>query len=164
MQLIGAVDQATSPESLAMFLSEEAQPYFAAEIIDRFAVEGDEKSGDWAPLSEATESIRASLGFPASDPINERTGDLLRLVAENYEIEPGLTGAVLQIPGESAMNQCDLRDKLTTAQLGSASNPIPNFGPTPPRPVLAVDPSDLEALLLLLRAHITRIVAAGVTL
>ena len=159
--LLEAVDQATSPESLALFLSEDAQPYFANEIIDRFAVEGDEKSGDWEPLADATVAIRQQLGYPGSDPINERAGDLLRLVVENYDIEPTPSGAVMQIPGESAANQGNLQEKLVTAQLGSNFNPIPNFGPTPPRPVLAVDPTDLEAMLLMLRSHIVRVTAGA---
>jgi hypothetical protein len=54
--------------------------YLVQRASDRFANEGDDASGPWAPLSNATEAIRASRGFPPAHPINVRTHDLQRFI------------------------------------------------------------------------------------
>jgi hypothetical protein len=156
LNVINAVDEATSGYGLGQFLDLQVQPYLAREIIERFSVEGDEKSGSWAPLKEGTQAIRSELGYPPEGPINERTGELLKSLIEDYDLEVIENSAILQVPGNEPQ---EIEDKLQTAQMGRDPNPIPYFGPTPPRPVLAVDESDLEALLLLLRNQIITFVA-----
>jgi hypothetical protein len=153
-RIIDAVNDSVSPQVLAVFLSEVVHPAFAADIFDRFAKRGDTRSGSWPWLSPATQDIRTRLGYNADRPVNVRTGELFTFVHSSKDVraEPG--GAALEFPGEPGNDA--LRQKLEHAQQGTSSNPIPNFGPTPPRPVLAVDEMDLASVLEMLQKHVVR--------
>lgn len=161
LKLIDKTMEAVGPASLAIFLDATVQPYFAQEIIDRFAVEGDEKSGSWAPLSDATNDIRERLGYPPEHPILERSGDLLHALVEKYDLtlmEP--SGAMLMIPGNLDL---ETETKLQAAQVGVPEGQNEYYGPTPARPVLAVDPTDLASIVGMLQWYIMEYVVGGAT-
>jgi hypothetical protein len=145
---------AVSGPSLAGFLDDKAANWLHEEIGLRFAYEGDRKSGDWPRLQESTNQIREALGFPADTPINIRTGDLEEFVTTAHDVTQGPMSASMDLPGD--VPDPVLAKKLRTAQQGASSgeNPFPGTGPTPPRPVLAVDETDMVELLARLEAHI----------
>ena len=158
--MLNSVMRAVGPTSLLSWLSGPADGYMTDEIVDRFAYEGDDKSGDWLPLTESTRRIREDLGFPGSNPINERTGGLLDFVMHSRDYISGSNWAGMEIPGDPG--QVDLERKLLHAQRGATENPRFPGAITPPRPVLAVDESDMESLLKILEMHIMESVAAGI--
>lgn len=159
MNMMARSMQAVSAPSLMAFLSTVGDEYFTEEIVDRFAYEGDNKSGNWQPLSDSTVRIREALGYPGSNPINERTQELLNFVAFNREYYGGSNWAMMSVPG-SAKNT-SVEAKLKTAQHGTTVNPLFPGAHTPPRPVLAVDESDMAALLTMLQVHIMQQIAGG---
>lgn len=159
IQMLDLVNLALSPASLLDFLETDAHDYLVEQIQLRFAYEGDKKSGSWPWLSETTIRIRESQGFPGPSPINHRTGELEEFLTDFYEIDASLTGAELKIPGSP--NSSVIERKLRTAQEGNPTNPIPGFGPTPARPVLATGADDLAVLLERLQVHIIDTVIHG---
>ena len=99
-RMLDQLNAAVSPEGLATFLKVKVEPYVQARAKQRFANEGDDVAGMWAPLTPATQQIRAQLGYGPTGPINRRTGEL-----ENYITQtPGLLtydgmGASIIMPG-----------------------------------------------------------------
>lgn len=150
--MLAAALQAISGPSLLVFLEEMASEYFTEEIIDRFAFEGDDASGDWAPLEESTQRIREALGYSGDHPINERTQELLNFVAFHRDFMSGPQSAVMSVPGEP--NSQSIEAKLRTAQQGSINNPMFPGAVTPPRPVLAYNAGDMANLLKLLELYL----------
>lgn len=157
-RLLHAVEWATSGTSLRFFLENDAHEWFREEIFRRFMSDGDRKSGDWAPLKDATIDIRRALGF-GDDPINRRTDEMFEFVTTNYDIASGGNWAELNLPGDPP--DPVTAQKLETAQRGSNRNPL-GYGPTQPRPVLAVDQTDMAQLMLMLEVHIMYEVISGV--
>lgn len=151
-RMMDRLEEAISEAALGIWLQRDVQDYMGESIAQRFGLEGDKASGDWAELSDATVAMREFMGF-SSDEINIRTGDLFRWVTETSKLAAGPGFVELIIPGDSTDPILD--EKLKTAQQGRATNPIPNFGPTPPRPVLATDEDDLMEILVMLSEHIT---------
>lgn len=151
-QMLRAVRLSISPSALVAFLDGPVQDHFAADIEMRFAYEGDAKSGDWPWLTDATNSIRRSQGFAEDSPINVRTGKLLDFVTTEFDSGPVAGGAQISIPGNAPAGE--LENKLKHAQFGATDNPMPGARPTPPRPVLAFDETDMEVILGLLSIHI----------
>lgn len=151
--------QAVSGPSLHAFLETMASEYFTEEIIDRFAYEGDDKSGDWAPLKESTERIRQALGYPGANPVNERTQELLEFVAFHRGFAQGPNFAQMDVPGEAPSQSIEA--KLRTAQQGTSINPLFPGAYTPPRPVLATDEGDMANLLRLLQLWVMQAVAGS---
>lgn len=142
---------ALAPPGMAHFLGTMVEPYLQTRARNRFASEGDDVSGGWAPLAPFTENIRRRQGYGAAHPINRRTGQL-----ENYitntpaTIITGGDTSVLKYPGKSPTGK--LRDKVRTAQVG---DPGTKGSPmTPPRPVLGMNATDLEAVLVGLANHL----------
>lgn len=141
---------ALAPPGLAHFLGTMVEPYLQTRAINRFASEGDDVSGRWAPLAPFTENIRRSQGYGAAHPINRRTGKL-----ENYitntpgTITTGGDVSRLKFPGATPTGE--LRDKVRVAQVG---DPGTKGSPmTPARPVLGMNATDLEAILVGLAMH-----------
>lgn len=157
-RLLLAVERAVSGPSLAVFLKGPVNQYLHEQIGLRFAYEGDKASGNWDPLSDATNSIRQTLGYPPVSPINVRTGEMEAWLTDpdSMDFTYGAWAAMLHIPGGAPTPLHE--KKLDTAQKGSTSNPIPEFGPTPPRPVLAVDASDMATILEGLQVHIQTVI------
>lgn len=157
---IAALALATTPANYARFHYAFTSPYMRSKARDRFRTHGDAASGPWAPLRDATEEIRENAGFPGASPINVRT----------HELESFVTGK----PGEVTITPIDagfffpnrptsraVKEKLQTAQMGKPGG-TPLFGgrqgmgaPTPPRPVAAMDATDLIHTLAALEIFLT---------
>lgn len=154
-RVVRQVEMSVSGPSLESWLRGDATDFFHNDIESRFYEEGDVKSGFWAPLSEATINIRRELGFGA-EPINRRTDEMFDFLTSDYPTHQGDVFASMDVPGKP--NDPVTEQKLETAQRGRAGNPIPEFGFTPPRPVLAVSEMDLAKLLESLQVHIVNFV------
>jgi hypothetical protein len=113
--------------------------YLVQRASDRFTNEGDDASGPWAPLSNATEAIRASRGFPPAHPINVRTHDLQRFILGSAGSVVGAGTWQFQWPGDPPSGE--LVDKMETAQLGRV-NPS-----TVARPVIALGVRDFNDIM-----------------
>lgn len=124
-----------SPQGASAFLGGVIGPYLAKRGQVRFRQEGDDVTGAWAPLKQATVTIRQSQGFGAG-PINRRTGELENWVVGSgwFAYQAGY-GAAMRFPRNEPSGE--LRKKVETAQRGRQS---PN---TVARPVLGVNERDL---------------------
>ncbi len=158
--LIQRVVAATMGTSLAQFLVAMANPYMTDEIVQRFAYEGDSKSGNWAPLSDTTQRIREAMGFSPDGPINERDGELLDFMINSRDYIAGDDWAMMQLPGDPP--SFALEQKLLHAQQGAHDNGLFPGAQTPPRPVLATGPDDMMTLLKLLQVHVMAQIAMGI--
>jgi len=134
------VEELLSPVGMAYFMTTEVGPYLRERAKYRFEAEGDDVSGQWAPLSPVTQSIRESNpDWPVgpSHPINKRTGELEYYVTQSTpETFPTTLGATTRYPGR-APSGGELKSKMETAQRGRAQPK------TVPRPVLGVNETDL---------------------
>ena len=136
-------------EGLAAFLGGTIGPYLRERTQQRFANEGDDVVGPWAPLQPATVAIREASMFNigGEHPINRRSGELEDWVTEgNYFPYPTGVGASMQYPSKKPSGE--LRDKLQTAQGGRAE---PR---TVPRPVLGLNEKDLLFAITALAAAV----------
>lgn len=152
--MLNSIDSALSPSGLATFLGMAVGPWVKERAQDRFATEGDDVTGKWAPLSEVTVDIREKSGFEGAHPINRRTGELEEYITQGQVgvvATPGL--AVMTYP-KNPPNTKSLKEKVSTAQRGR-SNPS-----TVPRPVLGLNERDLAQVLTMLAFHVQ---AQGVT-
>ena len=145
--LLERLDVALSPAALAeFFLGAEVGPYLLGRIENRFEQEGDDVSGAWAPLKDATQSIRAALGFQPAHPINVRTGELLQFLMHGWQAAPEAFGASLTVPDNDPTGE--LEEKMMMAQAG---------GPRAvPRPVLGMNLTDLAVVLMELDRYLTK--------
>lgn len=148
------LDRSISGPSLHRFMSDDVADFFRTDIEARFNEEGDLNSGFWPELSDATLNIKRDLPDLRGQPedINIRTGDLFDFMTGNYDVVSGPNWSQIDIPGDPS--DALTAQKLQTAQKGNPSNPIPGFGPTPPRPVLATSEMQLGMILEMLEIHI----------
>lgn len=107
----------------------------------RFAAEGDDASGKWAALTDTTNKIRQSLGFPPEHPINVRTGELKRHVVGGKG-DVGIDGFGVTYAWPGGPVTPGIERKMIGAQLGGTRQPS--------RPVAAVNITDAAAVLILL--------------
>lgn len=150
-EMLNHVDSALSPVGLGLFLHGAIAPHLKRRAASRFKGEGDDAVGKWAPLEESTILIREGYGFPPG-PINRRTGEL-----ENYIVNGG--SDVKSVPGMSTLTYPDpnkargphLSKKVQTAQMGK---PGRSGKPTPRRPVLGMNETDLAAVMTKLAIHV----------
>jgi hypothetical protein len=146
--LLQSVEVALSPMALSEFMAGPVASYLEVRVAERFASEGDDVTGKWAPLAAATQAIRSSLGYGSAHPINVRTGEMLEFVSTgDAKVEAG--GASYTMPGSSP--QGDLAAKMELAQNGGVSESGRDI---PARPVLGLNMVDLEAVVGLLESHI----------
>lgn len=151
---LAMLDTALSPVGLAAWLGVTVTPYLRQRIAARFAAEGDDVSGGWLPLAEATREIRSAAGFGAAGPINRRTGELENYLTSTPDLLTidGL-GATLTYPGRGASGE--LADKMRTAQEGGAYKGGVKGSNAPARPVLGMNERDtifaLEALAVYIK-------------
>jgi hypothetical protein len=151
---VAALEETLTGQHLLLFHQTATEPIIRRRARTRFANEGDSAVGSWAPLRESTEDIREHAGFPRAHPINQREGDLERLITRGAnEFTAGGDWAAFFNPGRSMTRK--QRDSLRTAQGGRpAGHPMPkgwrpNNGTkpspsaTPPRPVVGLDAVDL---------------------
>lgn len=147
-KMLNHIDSALSPIGLAAFLYGGVQPWLVNRAKERFASEGDDVTGKWAPLQQSTVEIRQSQGFEGPHPINRRTGELERYITESgvdVVAAPGV--GTLRFPGRNTTSK-SVKQKLSTAQKGRI-NPS-----TVPRPVLGLNEKDLAVVMTQLALHI----------
>lgn len=138
-----------SPAGMGSFLGTEIGPYLSRRAGERFASEGDDATGPWAPLKPYTVQVREQGNWPVAGehPINRRTGELENwVVGSGWDAYPTAAGASMRYPGTRPKGE--LRKKVTTAQQGK-SHPS-----TVARPVLAVNETDLLFTLAALTASV----------
>lgn len=139
-RMLSAVNTMLQPLQLMGFLSATISPYIRTRARDRFRTEGDEVSGPWAPLRQATQDFRAHSNLPIapSHPINRRTDDLFDYITNSPDAVMALpgVGAQLTYPGNPPTNPWTA-EKVKTAQ-GGKTKPK-----TVARPVLGLGMNDL---------------------
>jgi hypothetical protein len=132
-----------TPAGIMAFLGAEVGPYLRQRARNRFAAEGDDVVGQWAPLAPSTVAIREGQQYPGEHPINRRTGEMENWVVDGgWDAYPFSGGGGLVYPQNEPTGT--LREKVQTAQAGSAS-PL-----TQPRPVLGVNENDMLFVTALL--------------
>lgn len=147
-QMLDAIDSSLSPVGLAAFLYGPVGNWIKQRAADRFKEEGDDVTGRWAPLQQATVEIREGMGFEGEHPINKRTGELEAYITQGeigVVTSPGV--GVLKYPQNEPASS-GLREKMKTAQQGRA-NPS-----TVARPVLGMNENDLSHILVMLALHV----------
>lgn len=150
-QMLDAVDSALSSTGLAAFFELNVGPWVQQRAQSRFEREGDDASGKWAPLQEATIEFREHAGFEGPHPINKRTGELEDYIAQEQigiVTSPGV--GVMTYPKDKPKSKA-LKEKLSTAQQGRKT---PS---TVPRPVLALSERDLSQVLVMLAFHVQKV-------
>lgn len=146
--VLGSLAAKLSPPGLASFLDMIVDPFIRERINQRFAMEGDDVSGAWHPLSAATQHIRASYGFPAAHPINVRTGELRDWLV-NTPSDIKVSGFTAEANHPPPTTDSVMNTKLVTAQSGKA------HPKTPARPVIGLDENDLLFVTSSLVAYIS---------
>lgn len=154
-----AMENAIDPSSLFYMLRGPVVELIQDRIDSRFAAEGDAASGKWADLAESTNEIRKALGYPPAHPINQRTKEMRKFLTTHADVSVDTFGATAQIPGD--ISDPVMVRKVQTAQEGSNSNPFKGAGPTPARPVLAVDLIDVGIVLGVMQEEILTNFFAG---
>lgn len=140
-----------TPDGLALWLGSEVGEYLKKRAEARFASEGDDVTGPWAPLQDATVQIRLGQNFGGAHPINRRTGQLEDWVVNSgWRAYPTSMGGSLAYPDNTPTGI--LLEKVQTAQKGS-DNPR-----TPPRPVLGVNENDMLYVLSMFGTYIAEAV------
>ena len=143
-RMLMGVNSFLEPYSLMGFLTETVSPYIRGRAKARFASEGDDASGKWAPLHPVTMEIRARSNLPIAPdhPINRRTGDLEAYITGSPDSVEALggQGAQLTFPGVGTTDAA-MQQKVETAQIGR------NKPQTGPRPVLAFGMTDLAYVI-----------------
>jgi hypothetical protein len=136
--LLQDFEDTMSSESLADFMSKNVYPYLRDQSLDRFETEGDETTGKWAALSDASERWRRWDGV-GTDDINRRTGKLEEFIRQAVPtIVRGADSAILQYPGGMPGDKYTAQ-KYRVAQRGQAAGVDKRRQPkTPPRPIVAV--------------------------
>lgn len=154
INLLDNVEASVSPPGLMSFLEDRAWPYMQQRVMDRFAYSGDSASGDWPALSEATIYIKKSEDAEFPDMANVRTGAMLEFLTSSHQVDPEPGGSSLMFPAN--LSDPLMKRKVQVAQMGDPGPNILNPGmrATPPRPVLALDTSDVVAMLLALSTHV----------
>lgn len=145
LRTIDTLDRRLETE-VGNWMRDDLHDHLVARARDRFAGEGDDASGPWAPLQPATEAIRARKGFSPAHPINVRTHDLENFITGNAGSVIGAGTWIYQWPNDPP--DAELHDKLQTAQIGRV-NPR-----TVSRPVLALGVTDYNDILDSLAAFI----------
>jgi len=145
--MLHRLDTALNPVAIVAFLGGTVDAWFRQRAQSRFANEGDEVVGSWAPLSFATQQIRSQLGYGPAHPINVRTTELERYIVDaTPSVVATATGALYTTPGSPASGK--LKQKMEAAQRGLASPP------TPARPVLGMGETDMAFILEALAYHV----------
>lgn len=145
--LLTRLEVALSAPGVAVFLETNVKQLIQERAQARFNSQGDDVSGVWKKLTDATVSIRESQGFGPT-PINIRTTDLERFITTSAG---QIIGDTLVYPGDAPTRA--LEQKVMTAQQGRT------FPETPARPVLGLNETDALGILTDLALYIQ---AAGV--
>lgn len=143
------METSLSPMGLSIFLIGGVLPFIKERAEARFASEGDDVSGKWAPLEPSTQEFRANgpWGVGPSSPINRRSGDLEEYITRsNSTIITGADSAVMVYPDTAPTGPLD--EKVRTAQGGKAKPK------TPPRPVLGLSATDMVYTMSALQFYV----------
>lgn len=133
----------TTPTSLAGYLTSIASPHFSRRANERFN-QGDNASGAWAQLSEATKEIRHNLGYYDDKKINERTGKLKKaLIRPSIRVSQDIVGTTMEWPSGEA--EYGMKERLAQAA-GRRKGPA--------RYVIAYDLNDVAYLLNTMEAFV----------
>jgi len=144
------LDSSLSPVGMYAFMHGAVQPWLVERAEQRFAGEGDDAVGKWAPLMQSTIMYRESAGFGGPRPINKRTGELEAYITGGGADVTSLNGAsVLTFPDPKTKMSYGLNKKVETAQVGRSKNPS-----TVKRPVLGLGEKDLAAIMTRLAFHV----------
>lgn len=143
LRIVDQMERRLSTAGLRLFAYRHLAPAVRERVIARFQAEGDDASGRWQRLAEATGRIRSKQGFPAWRPINVRTGALRAYVQTSTVRGSGTNSVTLTFPGRQGT--AILREKLMTAQMGGKQGPGMSKRAAPPRPVLALGVRDSMA-------------------
>lgn len=156
-KMLMVLDTALNPLAIAGFLGAEVTPYLALRAKSRFADEGDDVVGAWAPLRESTKNFRRTGRLEGlwsvgdEHPINVRTHELENYITSGIgNVIPSPAGTVLQYPSPRTVNK-GLREKVKTAQQGRGQPHIVR------RPVLGLNERDLAFVLTALAFHIKKV-------
>jgi len=142
---LGRLFEVLQPGAIESWLGEVLDTQLHNRVKNRFAKEGDDAVGRWAPLTLATQMIRANAQFGAAHPINVRTGELKSFVEDSPgRVELDTLGATLTLPGSQPGGE--LGKKFAGAQQGE--------GTAPPRPVLGMNSKDTIAAMTALELYI----------
>lgn len=157
-RLLWALGLAVSPEAAFKFLQTTWAPWYHSETVQRFAFEGDFRSGSWEPLEDSTERIRVAEGY-APDEINIRDADLFHFAQTSSTSLVPQDGAIITVPENQSPGFATWM-KYTTAQMGRSAleNPWYVYGvhrDTPPRPVVALAPEDMTSTLVMYSGWLT---------
>ncbi len=148
-RMLEKVQDSLSPTGLDSFFNQRLAPFFRRRVSDRFAGEGDDASGEWAPLSNATVKIRESMGYPGAHPINVRSGSMKEFLEKAQgQTFPSEGATTFVFPGRSPGGK--ISERILNAQTGENGREKKN----PVRPVLAVNPVDLEYAMYALMGYI----------
>lgn len=146
-QMLARTSLAVSSVGMFTFLSGVVGPWLKERAEDRFAAEGDDVSGKWAPLESYTQQVRSSGGYGAEHPINRRTGELENFITGGgWDVVSVAGFSQLTFPGNAPSAREAM--KVATAQIGAA------HPSTPARPVLGVNGVDLAFVLAALATHV----------
>ena len=148
--MLTRLDTALSPVGMAAFLTGAVEPWVRERAQDRFASEGDDVVGSWAPLQPATVDVRSrgEWAIGGEHPINKRTGELENYITKsNGKAWPHALGATLTYPGKPSGKK-SIVEKMKTAQTGR-SHPR-----TVARPVLGLNERDLLHVLTSLAFYV----------
>lgn len=147
-QMLARTTLALSTVGMYAFLHGVVTPWLKKRAEDRFAAEGDDVSGMWAPLEAYTQQVRSAGGYGAEHPINRRTGELERYITQGGGDVISAGGfSQLTFPGDAPTGR--EATKVATAQIGAT------YPSTPARPVLGVNEVDLSFVLAALATHVT---------
>jgi hypothetical protein len=128
---------AVSSQVMDRFFKSDIEEWFVRRGRMRLQAEGDDASGKWRPLKASTIRLRRTKGF-GPGPINRRTGQMDRwLLGGNLRGGPIGDGVEYKFPGDPPTGE--LLTKVARAQLGDYR--------TVPRPILAINETDLETVM-----------------
>lgn len=139
-----------APAAIGAWMMGTVDPYIKERAQERFTREGDDVTGAWAPLREATWGFRQrhQPPYPPQHPINKRTGELEAYITRSQsDLNVHTLGATLKTPGRLPTGE--LKKKVERAQFG---DPLTN---TVRRPVMGVNERDLLAVLTDLSLYIS---------
>lgn len=146
------LERVTSPPMIGAWLETSVTYWLSNRARERFDTEGDDVTGPWMELGEYSQRRRAEQGYGSEHPINVRTGELEDyIVNSDGDVTIAPMGATLKYPGPDPVG--DLAIKVETAQVGMTDS---NGNYTPPRPVLGMNTTDLQAILVSLAQFIQR--------
>lgn len=153
--VLARLDTCFNAEGMTSFMGGDVLPWLRQRAAGRFATEGDDASGKWAPLKPSTVDIREGgiergiwPGISPEHPINQRTGIMHDYIARGRaEIVSGGPSTTMYFPRRTPPTP-QLANKIKRAQVGDSR--------TARRPVLAINQTDVTEIVSRLAYFIRR--------